>query len=146
MEGLAYQHDLPKLCRDGKIDPAPSFLATRGFFMVHVPGVHPMLEWFAIYIFEHERHYLEVRAVEPETYVDVTREKPFDPEDPATFSLMAQGEVQYQIPTSLEPDKFPQLLQAVVSRVLKHDLLPDRDHSQTWFKELDSLCDTFVWT
>jgi hypothetical protein len=144
--GVAHPHDLPALCRAGKIFPAPSFLATRVFYMTRVAGTHPLLEWFAVYVYESNGLYLEVRAVEPETYIDPDHPKKFDPNDPSTFALTPQAEIQYQLPTRISGVKVGQLVQSVVLALLTHELLPDRDTSQDWYAKLDTIGDNLVWT
>lgn len=146
-EKLIYWHDLPALCRAGKIAPAPSFLATKAFVVIRVRGQHPILEWFAIYVFDNEgTNNLGVRAIEPETYVDVEHPNPFNPEDPVTFSLMAQAEVQYTLPAHAKtPEQIGALLQSVCVAVLEGRLIPDGDYCQTWYRALDRMCDTLVW-
>jgi len=145
---VIHWHDLPELCRAGKIAPAPSFLATKAFGVMRVPGVHPILEWYALYIFEDAgQNMLCVRAVEPDTYWDMEHAHPFDPENPETFSLMAQSEVQYMVPQNLgTPATAKALLLAVWGAVQQGTLSPDSDHCQTWYRTLDQLCDSLVWS
>lgn len=143
--GIAYPHNLPELCRTGKIDPSASFLATNGFYMTKVTGAHPLLEWFAVYVFSGTEHVLEVRAVEPATYVDASHELPFDPQKPSTFALSPQVEIQYTLPTKFKPEKIEHFLYTIVVGLLEGKLAPDRDTGTHWHETLDSLCDSLVW-
>lgn len=132
--GIGVRHNLPEIAKAGRIRASEAVSANLDFWFLYLPGRHPMLEWFALFV-NHLRtaerpkpqhtHEFVLIAVDPETYIEPLSAT-FDPENVKTYRAMPPSEVEEKI-MGLTDDAAVELCRRLATAAISGTLFPMGD-------------------